>query len=216
MTRDSLENSRPAARAALAIGPSTFRRELARTDDPRAVAGHKPGHFARRLMDGQEPAFTDPFLVFSEDWLPRGAFPLHPHRGVETVTFVLDGVLQHRDSDGRGGVVHPGDAQWTTAGRGIRHEETPAEGSLVHTLQLWVNLPASAKMTEPRHQNLIGGEMPVRREAGVEARVFSGRSGEAVSTTLNHAPVTMIEARIGPGHHYCPVNRRIDSIGYFL
>ena len=136
-----------------------------------------PGTGARRLIDGQEPAFADPFLVMAEDWMPRGAFPVHPHRGMETVTFVIEGSVEHSDSAGHGGVIHAGDAQWMTAGRGVRHEENAPEGTIAHTLQLWVNLPAAAKMTEPRYQDLAGSSMPVRLEPGVEVRVFSGRSG---------------------------------------
>jgi redox-sensitive bicupin YhaK (pirin superfamily) len=86
-----------------------------------------------------------------------------------------------------------------TAGRGVQHDGNPPAGTISHTLQLWINLPASAKMTEPRYQDLFGAAMPVRREPGVEARVFSGRSGDVVSPTLNHVPVTMVEARIEPG-----------------
>lgn len=130
--------------------------------------------------------------------MPRGAFPLHPHRGIETVTFVIEGSVEHRDSAGHLGVIHAGDAQWMTAGRGVRHEENAPEGMTAHTLQLWVNLPAAAKMTEPRYQDLVGDAMPVRREVGVEVRVFSGESGGVASPTLNHVPVTMLDVRIEP------------------
>jgi redox-sensitive bicupin YhaK (pirin superfamily) len=176
-----------------------FVREVARIDDPEAAPGHAAGHRARRLIDGRDPAFSDPFVILAEDWMPRGAFPVHPHRGMETVTFVIEGSVEHGDSAGHGGVIQAGDAQWMTAGRGVRHEENAAEGTIAHTLQLWVNLPAAAKMTEPRCQDLAAGAMPVRREPGVEVRVFSGESGGVTSPTLNHVPITMLEVRIELG-----------------
>ena len=176
-----------------------FVREVARIDDPKATPGNVSGHRGRRLIGGRESADTDPFLVMAEDWMPRGAFPVHPHRGFETVTFVIEGSVEHSDNAGHFGVIHAGDAQWMTAGRGVRHEENAPKGTMTHTLQLWVNLPASAKMTEPRYQDLIAGAMPVRREEGVEVRVFSGESGGVTSPTLNHVPVTMLEVRIEAG-----------------
>ncbi len=174
-------------------------REVARIDDPEAAPGHATGHRARRLIDGGEAAFTDPFLVMAEDWMPRGVFSAHPHRGLETVTFVIEGSVEHSDSAGHGGVIHAGDAQWMTAGRGIHHEESAPEGTIAHTLQLWVNLPAAVKMSEPRYQDLAASAMPIRREPGVEVRVFSGKSGGITSSTLNHVPVTMLDVRIEPG-----------------
>ena len=176
----------------------TFHREVARIDDPATVAGHVPGHRARRLIDGRDPALTDPFVLMAEDWMPRGAFPMHPHRGIETVTYVIEGAVEHIDSAGHSGIIRAGDAQWMTAGRGARHAEDPPEGATAHTLQVWINLPAARKMTEPRYQDLHGEAMPVRYEPGVEIRVFSGDSNEVTSQTLNHAPVTMIEARLSP------------------
>ena len=176
-----------------------FVREVSRIDSPEFEPGRAPGHEARRLIDAVDSAFADPFLIMAEDWTTQGPFPVHPHRGIETVTFVIEGALEHRDSAGNGGVIHAGDAQWMTAGRGIQHEETPPKGTSAHTLQLWVNLPATAKLSEPRYQDLIEGAMPVRREPGVQVRVYSGRSGDTVSRTLNHVPVTMLEVRLDAG-----------------
>ena len=117
-----------------------FVREVARIDDPQFVSGQVAGHRARRLIDAPDAAFADPFVLMAEDWTPQGIFAFHPHRGIETVTFVIEGSIEHRDSAGYGGVIHAGDAQWMTAGRGIQHEENPPAGTLAHTLQLWVNL----------------------------------------------------------------------------
>lgn len=176
-----------------------FIREVARIDDSKIALGRVPEHQARTLFDARDPAFTDPFLIMAEDWVPRGAFGLHPHRGIETVTFVIEGSVEHFDSAGHGGIIGADDAQWMTAGRGVLHEENPIQGTLAHTLQLWVNLPAAEKMSEPRYQDLLGTAMPTRRETGVEVRVFSGESGGVVSSTLNHVPVTMLDVRIEPG-----------------
>jgi quercetin 2,3-dioxygenase len=176
-----------------------FVREVDRIDDPKTAAGHVDGHRVRLLIDGHAPTVTDPFVVMAEDWTPRGAFSVHPHRGMETVTFVIEGSIEHRDSAGHSGIIHAGDAQWMTAGRGVQHEENPPDGTVAHTLQLWVNLPAADKMTEPRYQDLVGGAMPVRHEAGAQVRIYSGESGGATSPTLNHVPVTMLEVRLEPG-----------------
>jgi redox-sensitive bicupin YhaK (pirin superfamily) len=86
-----------------------------------------------------------------------------------------------------------------TAGRGLIHNEIPAEGDTVHSLQLWVNLPALEKMTEPRYQDLAGDSVPTRREPGAEIRVFSGASGGVTAPTKNHVPVTLVEFRLEPG-----------------
>lgn len=184
----------------MATDTPVFVREVARIERTMAVAvaGNVPGHRARRLIDGSETAFTDPFLIMAEDWMPRGAFPQHPHRGIETVTYLIDGAVEHFDA-GHGGLLQAGEVQWMTAGRGVLQEENAPAGTTAHTLQIWVNLPAADKLIEPRYQDLAGGEMPVRHEPGVVARVFSGRSGEVSSTTMNHVPVTMVDVALIPG-----------------
>ena len=176
-----------------------FVREVARVDDPQFVSGQGVGHRARRLIDAPDAAFTDPFVLMAEDWTSQGIFPIHPHRGIETVTFVIEGAIEHRDSAGYGGVIRAGDAQWMTAGRGIQHEENPPAGTSAHTLQLWVNLPAAEKMAVPRYQELVASVLPVRSEDGVEIRVFSGAYDDMISPTLNHLPVTMLEVRVENG-----------------
>ena len=136
----------------------------------------------------------DPFLLLMEDKFEKGAFDVHPHRGMETVTFVIDGAINHYDSaSGDGGKLQAGDLQFMTAGRGVVHNEAPADGERVHTLQLWVNLPRKDKMTAPRYQNMRAEDMPIRQEDGAIIRVFSGSSGDIVSDTLNYVPVTFVE-----------------------
>ncbi len=132
---------------------------------------------------GEAPLF-DPFLLLDdfrssdpEDY--RKGFPWHPHRGIETITYLLEGSVSHRDSLGNSGVIHPGDVQWMTAGSGIIHEEMPAgdaEGR-VAGFQLWANLPASRKMTALRYRDIPSASIPeVRRADGAITKVISGEA----------------------------------------
>ncbi len=123
----------------------------------------------------------DPFLMLDDFGSEReqdyeAGFPSHPHRGFETVTYMLNGVMEHRDSTGRSGVIGPGDVQWMTAGSGIIHEEMPRmKGGELRGLQLWVNLPAKKKMTEPRYQGFESESIPVvKTSGGAEVRVIAG------------------------------------------
>lgn len=141
----------------------------------------------------------DPFLMLAEDFFQTGTFDNHPHRGIETVTYVIDGTLEHFDNKAGSGKLEPGDVQWMTAGRGVIHKEDPASGSTVHSLQLWINLPSAKKMTEPRYQEMQSKDMPVREEEGAVIRVFSGSSQGVQAKTLNHVPVTMVDMTIEPG-----------------
>ncbi|WP_051541314.1 pirin family protein [Caldalkalibacillus mannanilyticus] len=153
---------------------------------------------AQVLEPGQWEEF-DPFLFMAEDWFQQGTFDFHPHRGIETVTYILEGKLKHEDNHGGMGILEPGDVQWMTAGRGIIHSEDPLPGETVHSLQLWVNLPRKAKMSEPRYQDLSKKEIPIRQEEGVQIRIFSGTSGEMKASTFNHNPVTFLEITLEKG-----------------
>jgi redox-sensitive bicupin YhaK (pirin superfamily) len=174
-----------------------IQREVSRILNPAFADGELDGQRARRLIDGRDIAGADPFLLMAEDWMPRDAFANHPHRGIETFTMVLEGAIEHSDSAGHGDVLEAGDAQWLTAGRGIIHNENALPGTVAHTLQLWINLPAAQKMAEPRYQDFRSATLPTRNEPGVEVKVISGASGETISPTLNHVPVTAIDARLG-------------------
>jgi hypothetical protein len=138
-------------------------------------------HLRRAFGFGQTEAF-DPFLLFDDFRGDRPAdyqagFPWHPHRGIETITYVLAGSVEHRDSLGNRGVLGPGDIQWMTAGRGIIHQEMP-EGNpqgQMHGFQLWANLPSSLKMTVPRYQDIPAGSVPEAVEDdGTTVRVLCG------------------------------------------
>jgi redox-sensitive bicupin YhaK (pirin superfamily) len=123
----------------------------------------------------------DPFLLFDhfgssnpDDYIK--GFPMHPHRGIETVTYMIEGVVDHKDSMGNSGSISGGDVQWMTSGGGIMHEEMPqpCQREMVG-FQLWVNLPADLKMTTPRYQNIVSEQIPeITREDGVKIRVIAG------------------------------------------
>lgn len=136
----------------------------------------------RRAVGFGDPAEVDPFLLLDdfrnerpEDYL--AGFPWHPHRGIETITYVLAGSVEHGDSIGNKGVISPGDIQWMTAGRGIIHQEMP-KGDVagrMHGFQLWANLPSSLKMTTPRYQEIKAVEIPeVTEDDGTHIRLVCG------------------------------------------
>lgn len=124
----------------------------------------------------------DPFLLFDHFAFndpvegPIRGFPMHPHRGIETVTYMLEGATQHRDSLGNSGLIGPGDVQWMTSGRGILHEEMPRRGpnGNIYGFQLWVNLPAAQKMTAPRYQEVAAATIPAYEKDGLRVRVVAG------------------------------------------
>jgi redox-sensitive bicupin YhaK (pirin superfamily) len=140
----------------------------------------------------------DPFLLFDHfafnDPLegPLRGFPYHPHRGIETVTYMLEGATHHRDSLGNQGLIGPGDVQWMSSGRGILHEEMPRRGPSgnIYGFQLWVNLPARLKMSEPRYQEVTAATIPSYEKDGVRIRVVAGSVEDVtgpVTDTLAHA-----------------------------
>jgi redox-sensitive bicupin YhaK (pirin superfamily) len=142
-------------------------------------------HLRRALGYGEVPLF-DPFLLLDDfrsdrpaEYLP--GFPWHPHRGIETITYVLGGTVEHGDSMGNRGVIRSGDVQWMTAGSGIIHQEMPKGDAAGRMLgfQLWANLPARQKMMDPRYRDVKAGQIPqVTLEDGVQVRVICGRVGD--------------------------------------
>jgi redox-sensitive bicupin YhaK (pirin superfamily) len=141
------------------------------------------------VIDPTQPALTDPFLVLAEDWFSTPGFQWHPHRGLETVTTVLDGVLEHGDNGGHTGALQPGDVQWMTAGRGIIHRELAYRDEYAHTLQLWLNLPASSKLVDTRYQDVLSADRPTFTVPGVAVDVVSGTVAGVTGPALNHWPV---------------------------
>lgn len=134
----------------------------------------------KRIFAHDHTKFTDPFLLFDHfgsdnpnDYIK--GFPWHPHRGIETVTYMLGGTVEHGDSIGNMGVIGPGDIQWMTAGGGVIHQEMPKPSKgMMHGLQLWVNLPSKHKMIEPRYKGILESDVPVVEIPGGEVRVIAG------------------------------------------
>jgi redox-sensitive bicupin YhaK (pirin superfamily) len=138
-----------------------------------------------RVIGGPDLPELDPFLLLDEFGTDKAedyiaGFPSHPHRGFETVTYMLDGRMRHRDNHGNEGLLTPGSVQWMTAGRGLVHSEMPEqESGRMRGFQLWVNLPAREKMTDPRYQEFAPDRIPVVQPApGVEVKVIAGRVGD--------------------------------------
>ena len=155
---------------------------------------------------------VDPFLLIDEmgpvDWPPGGAIgaPDHPHRGFETVTYVLQGRNRHRDSRGHSGELGPGDVQWMTAGAGVVHSELPEPGFLrsggvMHGFQIWVNLPARDKLMTPRYQELPSASIPEARSADgqVHVRVIAGASLGVRALTETRTPIMLLHFTLQPG-----------------
>ena len=144
------------------------------------------GVHLRRAFGFDNTELFDPFLLLDDfrsdnpEQYIKG-FPWHPHRGIETITYMLKGTVEHGDSLGNGGIISAGDVQWMTAGSGIVHQEMPAgddKGSM-HGFQLWANLPSFRKMMDPRYRDIKSSDIPVvRHENGVEIRVICGRAGD--------------------------------------
>ncbi|MBX7266387.1 pirin family protein [Micromonospora sp. Llam7] len=147
-------------------------------------------------------AWTDPFLLMGEELVNQPGFDWHPHRGLETVTMILDGALEHGDSMGGAGVLGPGDVQWMTAGRGIIHREAAARSENAHILQLWVNLPADQKLVPTRYQDLRAGMHAVHAEPGVLVQLISGETGAAQGPALNHWPILGMMITLDPRTDY--------------
>ncbi len=140
------------------------------------------GVLLRRSVSPRASNEHDPFLLFDHFAFnnplegPIRGFPMHPHRGIETVTYMLDGSVNHRDSLGNAGTIGAGDVQWMTSGRGIMHEEMPRRGQSgnIYGFQLWVNLPAAQKMDQPRYQEVNSSTIPVIEKDGATIRLVAG------------------------------------------
>jgi redox-sensitive bicupin YhaK (pirin superfamily) len=173
---------------------------------------------------------TDPFLMLDQMgpivYAPGEAVgaPDHPHRGFETVTYLLDGEVEHRDSYGGGGVIRGGDTQWMTAGSGLVHSEEPTEkmmreGGLSHGVQIWVNLPRSDKRAEPRYQDITGDKLTLfRNEDGTAlVRLIAGDLGGLRGPGHTHTPIVIAHATLQPGAHLAlDWPREFNAIVYAL
>src|SRR5438876_776726 len=194
-----------------ALGPQARQRSVRSvTTAPHGFEGE--GFPVRRAFAGVDLAHLDPFVHLDQmgeveyaPGEPKGT-PWHPHRGFETVTYIIDGTFEHQDSNGGGGVITNGDTQWMTAGAGILHIERPpdrlvASGGLFHGLQLWVNLPRVKKWADPRYQDLRAQEVALlsSEDGGALLRVIAGDVAGHPGPGDTYTPMTMVHATLSPG-----------------
>ncbi len=189
---------------------SAERPVLSVTTAPSGFEGE--GFPVRRAFAGVAQHLLDPFIHMDQmgeveyaPGEPKGT-PWHPHRGFETVTYMIDGTFQHHDSTGGGGLITDGDTQWMTAGSGLLHIERPpddlvASGGLFHGVQLWVNLPAADKFVDPRYQDIRGGEVKLLRspDGGAVLRLIAGSVDGYDGPGVTHTPITYVHATVAPG-----------------
>jgi redox-sensitive bicupin YhaK (pirin superfamily) len=180
------------------------------TTAPRGFEGE--GFPVRRAFAGVDLATLDPFIHMDQmgevDYgpgEPKGT-AWHPHRGFETVTYMIDGQMAHQDSHGGGGLIANGDTQWMTAGAGILHIETPPEqlvvsGGLFHGVQLWVNLPRARKLAQPRYQDIRGGDVALLSspDGGALLRLIAGELDGHSGPGSTYTPITLVHATVSSG-----------------
>lgn len=168
------------------------------------------------LPPEQKEAF-DPFILMAEDWFKRGTFSDHPHRGFQTITYVIDGRLEHIDNHGGHSILDAGDVQYMNAGWAARHAEEAVDDDLIHTLQLWLNLPKSLKTTTTSYQNVYVEDAPVVMVDGGHLRVYSGEIAGVKGPMESLVPITMTEVWLKEGsayEHVLPANH--NSFLYVL
>ena len=210
-------------------GPDTRPRTVRSvTTAPTGFEGE--GFPVRRAFAGVNVAELDPFIHMDEmgevDYAPgepRGT-DWHPHRGFETVTYMIDGTFQHQDSHGGGGLITDGATQWMTAGGGILHIETPPEelvvsGGRFHGIQLWVNLPAKDKFAPPRYQNLEGNQVALLSspDGGALVRLIAGELAGPGGPGDTYTPITFAHATVSPGARLeVPWRNDFNALAYVL
>jgi redox-sensitive bicupin YhaK (pirin superfamily) len=206
----------------------TERKVTSVTTAPSAYEGE--GFPVRRAFAGVDLARLDPFIHMDQmgevDYgpgEPKGT-PWHPHRGFETVTYIIDGTFKHQDSNGGGGLITNGDTQWMTAGSGLLHIEAPPEelvvsGGLFHGFQLWVNLPSRLKMTNPRYQDIRAGQVALLSSAdgGALLRVIAGSFDGHDGPGVTHTPIALVHATVSAGAQVrLPWPADFNALGYVL
>jgi redox-sensitive bicupin YhaK (pirin superfamily) len=204
------------------------RRVKSITTAPRGLEGE--GFPVRRAFAGVDTVDLDPFVHIDQmgeiDYgpgEPRGT-PWHPHRGFETVTYMIEGTFLHQDSIGGGGMIQNGATQWMTAGAGILHIERPPDalidsGGLFHGIQLWVNLPSKLKMVSPRYQDIEATSVALLTNENGDAiiRVIAGALGNADGPGVTHTPITLAHVSLLPGGQLAlPWNPKYNALTYVL
>ncbi len=182
------------------------------------------GVLLRRSIAPRQSNEHDPFLLFDHFAFndpiegPIRGFPMHPHRGIETVTYMLEGSVHHRDSLGNAGLIGAGDVQWMTSGRGILHEEMPrrSESGNIYGFQLWVNLPSHLKMGQPHYQEVNAATIPSVTKDGATVRVVAGTwDGTRGPVTEISASPLYLDVRLAPASRFvCPVPSRHTALAY--
>ncbi|MBW4547884.1 MAG: pirin family protein [Symplocastrum torsivum CPER-KK1] len=188
------------------------------------------GFLVRRPFPKSSFSEFDPFLLLDElgpvnlkPGQAKGA-PDHPHRGFETVSYVLEGRLEHKDSQGHAGLLNSGDVQWMTAGAGVVHSEMPEaeftrRGGRLHGIQLWVNLPQQDKMIPPRYQEIPSAQIPVAQteDASVTVRVIAGEALGAKAVIETRTPIIYLHLTLQPGATLVqPVPKEYNAFAYVL
>ncbi|GAA2052214.1 MULTISPECIES: pirin family protein [Streptomyces] len=208
--------------------PAPARRVRTVVTAPTGFEGE--GFPVRRAFAGINYRHLDPFIMMDQMGEVEYAAgeakgtPWHPHRGFETVTYLLDGTFVHQDSEGGGGVIKDGDTQWMTAGSGLLHIEAPPEelvvsGGVFHGIQLWVNLPARSKMTNPRYQDIGGGNVKLLTspDGGALIRLIAGDLDGHSGPGITHTPITLIHATVTAGAELTlPWRPDFNALGYVL
>jgi len=174
-------------------------RHVARIEAAAPPGRSAPTHANRMVVAPDDFARHSPFLMLAEDWFaPPAGFPTHPHRGMQTVTLVLEGLLEHRDHTGAHGLLGVGDVQWMTAGKGVLHSEMPGPGG-VHSLQLWLNLPAAQKMSPARYADQRADSAHRAIGEGWELVLYAGRQGGVEQPHGSDHPMGLCSVRMQAG-----------------
>jgi quercetin 2,3-dioxygenase len=154
------------------------------------------------VLNPQDWRELDPFILMAEDWFKRGTFSDHPHRGFQTITYVIDGRLEHIDNHGGHSILEAGDIQYMNAGSGARHAEEAVEHDIAHTLQLWLNLPGELKRTTTSYQNVYNEEAPVVPFDGGTLKVYSGETAGVKGPLEPLVPFALSEIRLSEGAEF--------------
>ena len=211
-------------------GPEQLRRPVAQVVDAHHAIEGAGFEVWRPFPGGVDTHVADPFFLLDQlgpvDYAanePTGA-PWHPHRGFETVTYLIDGVIAHHDSNGGGGIIGEGDTQWMTAGSGILHDEVPTKaffrsGGRTHGVQLWVNLPSALKFSPPRYQSITRDHLTLltSSDGGALVRLIAGDLDGHAGPGVTHTPISYAHVSLEPGAQLeVPWNPAFSSLAYVL